>query len=203
MRISINGKELPAGQGIVQQIRLRAQPKAPVEAHSLDEAGMTRSYKRSLLGSYGVGYAAIALGSLLSLPKADDGATAATFFLVVAMFVAIIAYFHRKDIRQWRTRSGPRADELPPAGTRALAGTESLTIFGTAYPWEALTVEAVDFAMKQSRRRSWLEVDRLRLADADGRTFVLDVFGYRGGGKLVAMAAQRLWPQVRRLMAGS
>ena len=203
MRISIDGEDQPAGQKIVKEIRLRSLPKRAVEASSLDAAAATKRYKRSLWWTFGFIYFAIVLGCLLSLPKITNGASAIAFFAVVLLFVGAIVYFHRRDIRRWRERSAARIGELPPVGTTASASPESLTIFGASYPWSELKVEAVDFALKRSKRRSWLEVDRMRLLGKDGKSFMIDLFGYRNGDKLIDMAANRLWPQIQPAVNGA
>lgn len=202
MKITIDGDVHPAGQKVDKRIRLRGQPKRTVESVSLDAKAATKRYKRSLWWTYGVVYLAMFVGFLLSLPKVTSGAAAIGFFMVVILFVVLIVYFHRRDIRRWRERSAVRLADLPPAGTKASASADALTISGTAYPWTALKVETLDFALKRAKRSSWLEVDRVRILASDGKAIVLDTFGYTNGTKLIDMAAEKLWPQVQPVING-
>lgn len=185
-----------------REVRLRKEPKGIVEAVAYDGNGATKRYKRSLWWTYGLAYAALVFGWLLSLGKAHTPAAVIATLIVVGGLMVMIAYFHRRDIGKWRARSATRLADLPPAGTKASASAEGLTINGATYPWTALQVEGVEFLKKQAKRRSWFEVDRLRVRGNDGKTYVIDAFGYQNGMKLIDLAAQRLWPQIRPAIGG-
>jgi hypothetical protein len=76
-------------------------------------------------------------------------------------------------------------------------------INGAAYPSSALQVEAVEFLKKQSKREIWFEIDRLRVRSNDGKSSMIDGFGYQNGAKLIDFVAQRLWPQIRPAIGNS
>ncbi|HRF09548.1 MAG TPA: hypothetical protein PL193_13025 [Xanthobacteraceae bacterium] len=196
MNIILDGEPHPVGQKVEREIRLRKEPKGTIEAVAYDGIGATKRYKRSLWWTYGFVYFALLLGWVLSLGKANTPAAVIITLIIVILFVVMIAYFHRRDIAKWRARSATRIAELPPAGTRASANAEALTINGATYPWTALQVENVEFLKKQAKRRAWYELDRVRVRANDGKSYVIDAFGYQNGMKLIDLAANRLWPQI-------
>jgi hypothetical protein len=202
MKITIDGEEQPVGQKIERRIRLRGQPKRPVEGAALDEKAATKRYKRSLWWTYGIIYPALLLGWFLSMGKAQNGGVILFTFLFVLAFAFLIAYFHRRDIRRWRERSAGRLADLPAVGTKISVSPDALSVEGASYPWSALSVAGVDFELKRAKRSAWLEVDRIRVLANDGKSFVLDTFGYTNGAKLVDMAADKLWPQVQPVVNG-
>lgn len=202
MKILLDGEPHPAGQKVEREVRLRKEPKGTVQAVAYDGNGATRRYKRSLWWTYGIGYAALLFGWLVGLSKATTPAAVIVTLIIIASFMLMIAYFHRKDIAKWRARSATRFADLPPAGTRASASAQGLTINGATYPWNALQVEGVELLKKHAKRRSWFEVDRLRIRGNDGKSYVLDAFGYQNGMKLIDLATQRLWPQIRPAIGG-
>lgn len=93
--------------------------------------------------------------------------------------------------------------EPHPAGQKLNAKSKGLTINGAAYPWSALQVEAVEFLKKQFKRKSWFEIDRLRVRSNDGKSSMIDGFGYQNGAKLIDFVAQRLRPQIRPAIGSS
>lgn len=203
MRISIDGEEQSPGKKVERRIRLRSASKRPVEGQSLDERGATKRFKRSLWWTYGFIYPALLIGWIISIPKAQgSGGTILFVTLLTIGFGVLIAYFHRREIKRWRERSAARLADLPPVGTKASANPDTLTISGSTYPWGSLKAEAVDFAIKKAKRSSWLEVDRIRMMSNDGKTFMLDSFGYTNGNKLVDVAAEKLWPQILPVVNG-
>ncbi len=196
MKVSLDGLEQAPGHKLDRQLRIGKEPSARVDAVAFDANAATRRYKRSLWWTYGFIYAALVIGFILSLGKANNGAAVLIMLVIVLGFAVLIAYFHRKEIAKWRARAASRLAELPPAGTKASGDAIALTIDGKSYPWATLKIDAVEFVKKASKRNNWFEVDRIRVSAQDGASYVLDVFGYQNGNKLIDLAAHKLWPQI-------
>jgi hypothetical protein len=196
MHVTKDGEALPDGEPWTAKLRLRSKPNKPVMGVALDGPGATRAYKWSLWKTYGIIYGAITLGLLLSLPKVKTPGAAVGFLLVVAAFYGMIVFFHLRELRRWKEKVDQRVAGLPAAGTTVLASPQSLDIAGHVYPWHVLNADYIDLIKKTGKRKSWTEVDRIRLVTPEGHSLTLDSVGYRNGEKLVDAAVSNLWPRL-------
>lgn len=201
MRVTVDGKEVPANDPWIAKLKMSGTPGVEETAVALDKDGASRAYRRSKWWVYGWVYGALLAALVFSAGQLKTVQAVLAVIGVMGGFAAFIGIFHYFDVRKWTRNLDVRAASLPPAGTVVTVSESGVSYGGKPYAWADLKLEQIDLIYKENRRSNWREPDRLLFSATDGMAVTLDAVGYKNGQKTVDLAVKYIWQRFKDLAA--